>query len=45
MGKFKGTIVCPKCNTRLQVNARDKIIQRAVPAEKEQEVEVKIEEE
>ena len=42
MGKFKGTIVCPKCNTRLQVNARDEVITKAVPAEKEQHVDVKV---
>jgi len=42
MGKFKGTIVCPKCNTQLMINAKDKVIQKAIPAEKEQEVEVKV---
>jgi len=45
MGKFKGTIVCPKCAAQLLINARDEVIQKAVPAEKEQRVEVKVVEE
>lgn len=40
--KFKGTIVCPKCQAELQVTVKEEVIQKAVPAEKEQTVEVKI---
>jgi len=42
MGKFRGTIICPKCEAELEINARDEVITKAVPAEKEQHVDVRI---
>jgi len=42
MGKFKGTITCPNCEKQLLVDAKDKVIRKAVPAEKEQQIDVKV---
>jgi len=42
MGKFRGTIICPKCEAELEINARDEVISKAIPAEKEQLVDVKV---